>query len=304
MKKWIALLLSLVMVLSLFAACGKQDVEDQTGSDQNQTEENDTTDTQPDDSQDNDAENQPEEKPEDSSEEQPEEKPEEKPDATGPSLSLDKNDFTLFAAGESYQMTATLQNVEDEGEMVWTSSDPAIATVKDGLVTAVAPGNATITVTNGDLKATCIVRCNWEAQSTGGNTTESSTTVDLTAFFDTISSNYELASMTDLDSELLENYYPGITGYTLNQCVAKASMISAVVSEIVLVECANADDAAAVAAILQARIDAQVDGGAWYPSSIQQWESAQLVTSGNYVAMIACADSSADIADDFLAEFN
>lgn len=295
MKKWIAVLLSLVMVLSLFAACGKQDAVDQTEPDQNQTEDTDTTDTNSDEDQETDTETQPEEAPEDSTEETP--------DATSPSLTLDKTDFTLFAAGETYQLTATLQNVENAGEMVWTSSDPAIATVKDGLVTAVASGNATITVTNGDLKATCIVRCNWNAQSTGGTSNGSSATVDLNAFYDTITSNYELAAMSDLDGDLLENYYPGITGYTLNQCVAKVSMISAIVSEIVLVECANADDAAAVAAILQARIDAQVDGGAFYPSSVQQWESAQLVTSGNYVAMIACGDNSAAIADDFLAEF-
>ena len=71
----------------------------------------------------------------------------------------------------------------------------------------------------------------------------------------------------------------------------------------VLVECASAEDAAAVAEILQARIDAQVDGGAWYPASIEQWEKAQLVTNGNYVAMIACGDNSASIAEDFLAKF-
>ena len=132
---------------------------------------------------------------------------------------------------------------------------------------------------------------------------EGNSTVDLNAFLDEMNENYELAAMDDLDGELLANYYPGLSDYTLNQCVAKASMISAVVSEVVLVECASAEDAAAVAEILQARIDAQVDGGAWYPASIEQWEKAQLVTNGNYVAMIACGDNSASIAEDFLAKF-
>ena len=301
MKKQIALLLSLVLVVSLLTACGSNTPADDTPSTPPDSTQTDTP--NPDDTQEPETPDTSE--PETDQEQTPEETPEpETPESTTPSLTLDKNDFTLFAAGESYLMTATANNTEEEQTVVWTSSDPSIATVKDGLVTAVAPGTCTITATYGDLTATCIVRCNWQAQSTGGeDQTESSTAVDLSSFFDEINGNYELASMSDLDGELLENYYPGLSGYTLNQCVAKASMISAVVSELVLVECASAEDATAVAAILQARIDAQVDGGAWYPSSIQQWENAQLVTSGNYVAMIACGDNSASIAEDFLAKF-
>ena len=301
MKKQIALLLSLVLVVSLLTACGSKAPADDTPStppDNTQTDTPNTDDTQ-------EPETPDAADPGEDQEQTPEEKPKpETPESTAPSLTLDKNDFTLFAAGESYLMTATANNTDKEQAVVWTSSDPSIATVKDGLVTAVAPGTCTITATAGDLTATCVVRCNWQAQSTGGeDQTGSSTAVDLSSFFDEINGNYELASMSDLDGELLANYYPGLSDYTLNQCVAKASMISAVVSEVVLVECASAEDAAAVAEILQARIDAQVDGGAWYPASIEQWEKAQLVTNGNYVAMIACGDNSASIAEDFLAKF-
>lgn len=129
------------------------------------------------------------------------------------------------------------------------------------------------------------------------------TTVDLEAFYEQVTGEHELAAMEDLDSALLENNYPGLTGYTFQQCVAKASMISAVVSELVMVECSSTDDAAAVAQILQNRIDTQVDGGAWYPASIEQWKQAQVVTNGSYVALIACSDQSASIAEAFLAQF-
>ena len=116
------------------------------------------------------------------------------------------------------------------------------------------------------------------------------TTVDLEAFYEQVTGEHELAAMEDLDSALLENNYPGLTGYTFQQCV-------------VMVECSSADDAAAVAKILQDRIDTQVDGGAWYPASIEQWKQAQVVTNGSYVALIACSDQSASIAEAFLAQF-
>ena len=54
------------------------------------------------------------------------------------------------------------------GTLTWTSSDEAVATVDDqGNVTAVAPGNATITATleNGQ-SATCNVTCTWDSQGT------------------------------------------------------------------------------------------------------------------------------------------
>ncbi len=60
-------------------------------------------------------------------------------------LALDKSDFSLFKAGSSYQLKATVSGV-DAPKVTWTSSDETVAAVsQDGTVTAVARGTATIT---------------------------------------------------------------------------------------------------------------------------------------------------------------
>ena len=92
--------------------------------------------------------------------------------------------------------------------------------------------------------------------------------------------------------------YPGIGDINTKQLVIYQPMMGAVVCEIALAEVADAADVAAVKAIFQARIDAQVAGGAWYPESIRGWqENSRIVTNGNYVMMIAwqfCEDAVAD----------
>ena len=55
--------------------------------------------------------------------------------------------------------------------------------------------------------------------------------------------------------------------------------------------------------IFQTRIDTQVDGGAWYPETIQGWvDHAQVVRNGNYVMLIANENSDA-IVEAFEALF-
>ncbi len=62
--------------------------------------------------------------------------------ATG--LSLDQSSLTLDK-GATAQLTATLTPSDATSEISWESSDANVATVKDGLITAVGVGNATIT---------------------------------------------------------------------------------------------------------------------------------------------------------------
>ena len=57
------------------------------------------------------------------------------------------------------------------------------------------------------------------------------------------------------------------------------------------------------ASILQDRVDAQAEGGAWYPESMETWSNAQVVQNGTYVAMIATADHQEEIAEQFNALF-
>ena len=69
-----------------------------------------------------------------------------------PTLSLEE--------GQSAQLTATIAPSDATNQKYsWTSSDEAVATVADGLVTAVKAGSATITVTteDGNFTATCEV---------------------------------------------------------------------------------------------------------------------------------------------------
>ena len=94
--------------------------------------------------------------------------------------------------------------------------------------------------------------------------------------------------------------YPGIGDIATKQLVIYQPMMGAVVCEIALAEVADAADVEAVKAIFQARIDAQVDGGAWYPESILGWENnSRIVTNGNFVMMIAW-----QFCDDAVADFN
>lgn len=106
-------------------------------------------------------------------EEDPEEEPEEEPEQTLP-VSLSSEDFTLFRPGE--ETTLTVKNAPEGAAITYTSSDSSVATVSaNGTVKAVGNGMATITVTVGSEKLTCIARCNLgtTAENTDGGTTSS-----------------------------------------------------------------------------------------------------------------------------------
>ena len=75
------------------------------------------------------------------------------------SVGLDKT-TTSIEVGETETLAATLSPANASNQNVtWTSSNDAVATVADGVVTAVAAGTATITVTteDGSFTATCDV---------------------------------------------------------------------------------------------------------------------------------------------------
>ena len=69
----------------------------------------------------------------------------------------------LTQVGESWTLTVELTPVDTTDRVLFTTSDPAVAAVdENGTVTAVGPGTADITVTCGDVIATCVVHCNIE----------------------------------------------------------------------------------------------------------------------------------------------
>ena len=73
------------------------------------------------------------------------------------SVTLDQTSVTL-TAGETVRLTATVSpdNATDK-TITWTSSNTSFATVKNGEVTAVAVGSATVTAKCGKVKAECTI---------------------------------------------------------------------------------------------------------------------------------------------------
>ena len=86
-----------------------------------------------------------------------------------------------------------------------------------------------------------------------GSKKEEVKSVDLTAFYNTLAQEYgwDDNSMMNLpdDPELLEMYYPGLSEVKAAQLIAKAPMMSAVVNELVFMQCETEEDAAAAAEI-------------------------------------------------------
>lgn len=73
------------------------------------------------------------------------------------SITLNKTQLSLVK-GATETLTATvLPTTATDKTVIWESGDTAVATVKDGIVTAVAAGNATITAKAGEKTATCAV---------------------------------------------------------------------------------------------------------------------------------------------------
>ena len=220
------------------------------------------------------------------------------------SLSLNRSDFTLFKAGATFQMKAKADPAG--GALTWKSSDESVATVSDkGLVTAVAVGNATITVTDSEtgLTASCIVRCNWEEQkpeeggpadgsdsssgSSSGDTSTPAGNVDLSAFASDIMGQYEFGMLQLLDADLMEQLYPGMGAVSAEQKLIYGTLMTMNNGEFGLVQVKDSKDVDTVKSIFQTRIDGMINGGAWYPEPTRIWtENSRVVSNGNYVMMV------------------
>ena len=75
-------------------------------------------------------------------------------------VTLNQSEAQMTVGGETLTLTATVNpNNATDQSVSWSTSDANVATVENGVVTAVAAGNATITVTttDGSFTATCAV---------------------------------------------------------------------------------------------------------------------------------------------------
>jgi len=252
-----------------------------------------------------------------SSQEQPEEQP---------TLTLNKTELTMEAPDATYQLKADVTGTEEE--VVWTSDDENVVVVfEDGTITAVAPGTATITATVAELSAQCVITCDWvieeeptddpaasepteepseeptEEPTEEPSTEPSTSSVDLAAFYETIINSVSEDNrpfMMELDAETAEMIYPGMGAIATNQKVLYMPGMSAVACEISMVECANAADVETVKTIFQTRIDTQVEGGAWYPETIEGWKNnSKIVVKDNFVCLFVIPEGMMDAASEF-----
>lgn len=235
-----------------------------------------------------------------------------------PTLSLSQTDVTLTYPGYVLKLTPAFAGFgTGSTALSWSSSDDSVAAVdQEGNVTSVSPGKAVITAeTYTGVQAVCIIRCRWTEETPAPDVSSPAESpapaqpaaVDLAAFAETILNGYEfsgflqLADPSDeLGSQLLTNFYPGLTDLTLEQSLIYVNGFSMNNGEFALVQAGSADDAADAAAILQARVDAMIDGGAWYPEPTRIWtEYSRVVTNGNYVMMVVHEQ-----CDDIVNAFN
>jgi len=84
----------------------------------------------------------------------------EEPTVAVTGVTLNQTEAQMTVGGEALALSATVNpNNATDKSVSWSTSDPNVATVDDGVVTAVASGTATITVTttDGSYTATCDV---------------------------------------------------------------------------------------------------------------------------------------------------
>ncbi len=112
---------------------------------------------------------------------------------------------------------------------------------------------------------------------------------DLTAYYNdflaTLPEESTPATM-DLEGEMLEGMYPGISEFTFKQGIFKVAAIGAVAFEFALVECESAEDAEAVAKLFETRKENQINGGAFYEETANFWRNGEVIVNGNVVALI------------------
>lgn len=129
--------------------------------------------------------------------------------------------------------------------------------------------------------------------------------VDLSAFYEDVTSMHEFGHLQLADSTLLDGYYPGLSSIPTEQCLVYVCQMTMNNGEFGLVQVKNSADAARVKAIFQARIDQMVGtddnpGAAWYPGAIESWQNnSRVVSNGNYVMMVVHENS-----DQIVSQFN
>lgn len=327
MRKLLALLLALTMVLGL-AACGKKDAGDgEPGQEDRVEDQLPDSDPAPD-GDDGGAQDPPPLLPDPEKGETGGDAEADTGENTGSEAGGDveedageeavrssHTDVTLTFAGETFRLSPL--GIDGVYAASFTSADPAVATVdgSTGDVAAVAPGTTSVAMHvecgEGQYDFTCTVRCVWketEEEPSAPAAGEADTRPSLDGFFTTLQGSYEgLGAMGAIEGEVLENYYPGLSGIaTVEELLVQETMITTANVAVGLVKLskdATLDDIQAVQDILQARINTQAEGGAWYPASCETWEQGVILSVNNCVGMFVYPEDAQEMADLFMEAF-
>lgn len=114
---------------------------------------------------------------------------------------------------------------------------------------------------------------------------------------------WEEGYMTGIEGELLEEYYPELCEIPVAHLIVQVPAMSSDVNEIALVQCGTEEDAERAEEALQARIDRQLDGGAWYPETQAAWKKAKVLREGTYAALIASGAYQETLEEQFRLQF-
>ncbi len=79
-------------------------------------------------------------------------------------LQLNRQEILFAKQGETWQFFAGDVPVED---IEWSSDDESVALVSDGLVVAIGEGETVVHAMYGELTATCIIKCDFNAENPG-----------------------------------------------------------------------------------------------------------------------------------------
>lgn len=130
--------------------------------------------------------------------EDPEEETTEEVTVSPEDFELNREDFTLNAKGDTWKLYS---GDIAANQITWTSDDENVATIEDGVVTAVGSGTTAVHGEYGGVKLSCIVRCSEAMGKADTSTSNNDSTPETTA----PKGDYTLSS-TDVTLVVGENF--------------------------------------------------------------------------------------------------
>lgn len=160
-----------------------------------------------------------------------------------------------------------------------------------------------VTLAMAAVLAVSLVACG----NTASKPTATPQPVDLAAFGEKYVTEEKMPALLDtqedMGKQIMDANYAGLNDIDTQQCLLYVSLMGVNSSEMALVQVTNSEDVSKVKDVFQARIDGMINGGAFYPSDVENWtNNSEIVTNGDYVALVVSTDKDA-IVEAFNALF-